>query len=79
MVWPFEGRGVWAYRAQVTDVGEPIDVRAYVHLGLLYAQDVSCSASFGEGRVFRINPARDPAPETVRLAGLDGRRGILNT
>jgi hypothetical protein len=83
VVWPFEGRGVWAYRARVTDVSEPIDVRAYVQadeeLGLLYAQDVSCSTSFGEGRVFRINPARDPAPEIVRLAGLEGRRGVLKT
>ena len=83
VVWPFEGRGEWAYRARVTDVSEPIDVRAYVQadaqLGLLYAQDVSCSASFGEGRVFRINPARDPAPEIVRLGGLEGRRGVLNT
>jgi len=83
VVWPFEGRGVWAYRARVTDVSEPIDVRAYVQadeeLGLLYAQDVSCSARFGEGRVFRINPARDRAPEIVRLAGLEGRRGVLNT
>ena len=56
------------------DTIEPVDVRAYVRadmeLGLLYAQDVSCSASFGEGRVFRTNPARDPAPEAVRLAGL---------
>ena len=60
VVWPFEGRGVWAYRARVTDVSEPIDVRAYVQadeeLGLLYAQDVSCSASFGEGRVFGSIP-----------------------
>jgi hypothetical protein len=51
----------------VIDNSEPIDVRAYLRadeeLGLLYAQDVSCSASFGEGRVFRTNPARDPAPE----------------
>jgi hypothetical protein len=48
-------------------------------LGLLYAQDVSCSANFGEGGVFRINPGRDPAPEVVRLAGLEGRRGVLKT
>ena len=83
VVWPYEGQGVWAYRARVTDSTEPIDVRAYVQgdeeLGLLYAQDVSCSANFGEGRVFRVNPGRDPAPEVVRLAGLEGRRGILNT
>ena len=81
VVWPMEGHGVWAYRARVTDTTEPIDVRAYVRgdeeLGLLYAQDVSCSANFGEGRVFRVNPGRDPAPEVVRLAGLEGRRGVL--
>ena len=83
VVWPVEGQGVWAYRARVIDTTEPVDVRAYVRadeeLGLLYAQDVSCSASFGEGRVFRTNPARDPAPEVVRLAGLEGRRGVLKT
>jgi hypothetical protein len=83
VVWPFEGRGVWAYRARVIDATEPVDIRAYVQadeeLGLLYAQDVSCSSNFGEGRVFRINPGRDPAPEVVRLAGLEGRRGVLNT
>jgi hypothetical protein len=83
VVWPVAGQGVWAYRARVIDNPEPIDVRAYVRadeeLGLLYAQDVSCSASFGEGRVFRTNPARDPAPEVVRLAGLEGRRGVLKT
>ena len=83
VVWPVEGQGVWAYRARVIDNSEPIDVRAYVRadeeLGLLYAQDVSCSASFGEGRVFRSNPARDPVPEVVRLAGLEGRRGVLKT
>jgi hypothetical protein len=83
VVWPFEGKGVWAYRARVIDATEPVDVRAYVQaddeLGLLYAQDVSCSANFGEGRVFRINPGRDRAPEVVRLAGLEGRRGVLNT
>ena len=83
VVWPVDGQGVWAYRARVIDTTEPVDVRAYVRadeeLGLLYAQDVSCSASFGEGRVFRTNPARDPAPEVVRLAGLEGRRGVLKT
>jgi hypothetical protein len=83
VIWPVEGRGIWAYRARVTDLSEPVDVRAYVRadqdLGLLYAQDVSCSARFGEGRVFRTNPGRDPEPEVVRLAGLDGRRGVLQT
>jgi hypothetical protein len=83
VVWPYEGRGIWAYRARVIDFTEPVDVRAYVQadekLGLLYAQDVSCSANFGEGRVFRLNPGRDPAPQVVRLAELEGRRGILNT
>ena len=83
VVWPIEGQGVWAYRARVTDGTEPIDLRAYVRgdeeLGLLYAQDVSCSANFGEGRVYRVNPGRDPAPEVVRLAGLEGRRGVLKT
>jgi hypothetical protein len=83
VVWPYEGRGVWAYRARVIDFTEPVDVRAYLQadedLGLLYAQDVSSSASFGEGRVFRLNPGRDPAPQVVRLAELEGRRGILNT
>ena len=83
VVWPYEGRGVWAYRARVIDFTEPIDVRAYVQadkeLGLLYAQDVSCSANFGEGRVFRLNPGRDPVPQVVRLAELEGRRGILKT
>jgi hypothetical protein len=83
VVWPVAGQGVWAYRARVFDNSEPIDVRAYLgaeeELGLLYAQDVSCSASFGEGRVFPTNPARDPAPEVVRLAGLEGRRGVLKT
>ena len=81
--WPFEGRGVWAYRAKIIDDTEPVDVRAYLEadeeLGLLYAQDVSCSANFGEGRVFRPNPGRDPEPQVVRLAGLEGRRGVLNT
>jgi len=48
-------------------------------LSLLYAQDVSCAAGFGKGRVFRVNPARHPAPEVVRLAGLEGPRGVLTT
>ena len=48
-------------------------------LSLLYAQDMSCAASFWEGRVFRVNPARPPAPEVVRLAGLEGRLGVLTT
>jgi hypothetical protein len=83
VVWPYEGRGIWAYRARVIDFTEPVDVRAYLQadekLGLLYAQDVSCSANFGEARVFRLNPGRDPAPQVVRLAELQGPRGILNT
>jgi hypothetical protein len=83
VVWPYEGRGIWAYRARVIDFIEPVDVRAYLQadeeLGLLYAQDVSASANFGEGLVFRLNPGRDPAPQVVRLAELEGRRGILNT
>src|SRR5688500_9704754 len=34
------------------------------------------STSTGTGT---SDPARDPAPEVVRLAGLDGRRGVLKT
>jgi hypothetical protein len=83
VIFPHDGRGVWAYRAKVTDRSAALDVRAYVQgdkeLSLLYAQDVSCAASFGEGRVFRVNPARHPAPEVVRLAGLEGARGVLTT
>ena len=29
--------------------------------------------------MFGINPGRDPAPEVVRLAGLEGRRGVVKT
>ena len=29
--------------------------------------------------MFRPNPGRDPEPQVVRLAGLEGRRGVLNT
>jgi hypothetical protein len=83
VVWPVDGQGLWAYRTRVIDTAEPVDVRAYVRadedFGLLYAQDVSCAANFGEGRVFRSNPGRDSAPEVVRLAGLEGRRGVLKT
>src|SRR5918995_4451163 len=83
VIFPHDGRGVWAYRAKVTDRSAAVDVRAYVEgdkeLSLLYAQDVSCAAGFGEGRVFRVNPGRHPAPEVVRLAGLEGPRGVLTT
>jgi hypothetical protein len=83
VIFPHDGRGVWAYRAKVTDRSAALDLRAYVEgdkeLSLLYAQDVSCAAGFGEGRVFRVNPGRHPAPEIERLAGLEGSRGVLTT
>ena len=73
VVFPLEGRGVWAYRARVTGGADLVDVRAYVRaedLTVLYAQDVRCSAAvYGEGAVFRINPGRNAAPEVVRLSG----------
>jgi hypothetical protein len=83
VIFPHDGRGVWAHRAKVTDRSAALDLRAYVEgdkeLSLLYAQDVGCAAGFGEGRVFRVNPGRHPAPEIVRLAGLEGPRGVLTT
>jgi hypothetical protein len=52
VIFPHDGRGVRAYRAKVTDRSAAVGVRAYVagdkDLSLLYAQDVSCAASFGK-------------------------------
>jgi len=87
VVFPLEGRGIWAFRTRVSHRSRPVDVRAYVRaddLTLLYAQDVSCAAlieraHFGEGRVFRVNPGRDPAPEVVRLSGFTDNGGQLAT
>jgi hypothetical protein len=82
VMFPMEGRGVWAFRARVTHRSQPVDVRAYVRaddLSLLYAQDVSSAARFGEGRVFRTNPGRHFTPEIVRLGDFDGRRNVLAT
>ena len=87
VVFPMQGRGLWAFRTRVTHRSRPVDVRAYLRaddLTLLYAQDVSCAglvggAQFGEGRVFRVNPGRDPAPEVVRLGGFAGKSGVLAT
>ncbi len=86
-MFPLEGRGIWAFRSRVTHRSRPVDVRAYVRaddLDLLYAQDVSCAAGvgrtqFGEGRVFPVNPARNPSPEVVRLSGFADDGGRLVT
>jgi hypothetical protein len=83
VVFPMEGRGVWAFRASVTHRSRPVDIRAYIRaddLSLLYANDVSSAARFGEGRVFRMNPGRNLAPEVVRLADFgESGRNVLAT
>jgi hypothetical protein len=78
VVFPVDGSAVWAYRAKATSA--TLDVRAYVRaddLSLLYAQDVSCAASFGEGRAFPRNPGDGAAAEVVRLSGLADAGGAL--
>jgi hypothetical protein len=78
VVFPVEGSAVWAYRARAT--GGALDVRAYVRaddLSLLYAQDVSCAATFGEGRAFPRTPGDDVAAQVVRLSGLADAGGAL--
>ena len=71
VVFPVDGRGVWAYRTRVTGGAEHLDVRAYVRaddLELLYAQDVHCAALYGEGNALLDQPR--PRPATAGRAAL---------
>ena len=82
VIFPMEGTGIWAYDVRLSDPQSTADVRAYVResdLSLLYAQDVACSAVFGEGLVFRGNPSRNPKAQGVRLGGLSSPHAALST
>lgn len=82
VIFPMEGKGVWAYDVRLSDRQSLADVRAYVResdLSLLYAQDVACSAVLAEGRVFQGNPGRNPEALGVRLRGLASPQAALCT
>lgn len=81
VIFPLDGSGIWAYDVRLSDRHSAADVRAYVResdLSLLFADDVACSAIFGEGLAFRANPSRNPQAQGVRLGGLVSRRPALS-
>lgn len=73
VVFPIEGRGVWAWKCEGVVARPPADVRVFLaadDLRLLVSYDVACRALFGEATVHTVSPARTPAPLGARLVGL---------
>ncbi len=63
VVFPIDGRGVWALECKVPLTEEPVDVRAYLRAddhSLLVSYNVACAALHGEAAVYPVNPRRTP-------------------
>ena len=70
MIFPVEGRGIWAFQGSFVLYDPPSDVRAYVRaddLSLMLSFNTASAFYRGEGQVHRINPLRTPGLEAVRL------------
>lgn len=85
VVFPTEGRGVWAVKGECVLQDPPADLRIVVRvddLALLLSYDIACSALFGEASVYPVSPSRTPETVQTLLAALgpqppDRLRGAL--
>lgn len=70
IVFPLEGKGVWAFEGRCVLYDSLANIRAYVRAGdlsLMLSFDMAAASFQGEAHVFSVNPLRTPDLEVVRL------------
>jgi len=83
VVFPLEGRGLWAFKGECLLQRPIADLRIFVtaeDLGLLLSYDVTAAAgggTVGEGSAYRVSPARSAEPVAVVLPDLGTDPGDL--
>lgn len=70
IVFPLEGKGVWAFEGRCVLYDPIANIRAYVRaddLSLMLSFDMAAASFHGEAHVFPVNPLRTPDLKVVRL------------